>query len=65
MLIVMNLMDHDFILASLARERIDEALADAARERRVREEPQPAPEREGAARPGGDPVLTPARLETR
>ena len=63
MLIVMNLMDHDFILASLARERIDEALADAERERRVREAQQPTPEREAAARPG-DPVLTPARLET-
>jgi hypothetical protein len=64
MLLVMNLMDHDLLLAGLARARIDEALAEAERERRVRQA-QGAPEREATTAPGGDPALTPARLETR
>lgn len=64
MLLVMNLLDHDLILVLQARARIDEALSDAARERRVREA-RGGRERAAAAGPGGDAVLTPARLETR
>jgi hypothetical protein len=59
----MSLLEYDVMLAYLARARIDEARADAARARRVREARR-AREREAAAGPGGDPVLTPARLET-
>jgi hypothetical protein len=60
----MNLLEHELILATLARERIARALEEAARERLVRAARRPR-ERVAAAGPGGDPVLTPARLETR
>jgi hypothetical protein len=60
----MNLLDHDLILASLARERIERALEEAARERLARAAPRPR-ERAAATGPDGDRVLTPARLETR
>ena len=63
-LVAMSIVDHDFILASLARDRIDRALAEATRHRLAREARQ-AREAEATARAGGEPVLTPARSDTR
>jgi hypothetical protein len=60
---VMSLLDHDFVLASLARERIDRALAESTRDRLAREARRPPATT--AAAPAADPALTPARLETR
>jgi hypothetical protein len=60
----MSLLDHDLVLTSLARERIDSALEEAARERLVRAVRRPR-ERAAAVGADGAPPLTPARLETR
>jgi len=60
----MSFMDHDVVLASVARERIEQALADAARARQVRGARHSA-EAEAPARPPVDPVLTPATPGTR
>ena len=60
----MSFVDHDFILASLARDKIDRALQDAARQRLARE--ARGVEEEDATRcPYCHRVLTPARPETR
>jgi hypothetical protein len=60
----MSFTDHDVVLASLARERIAQALADAARARRAREA-RHSVEAEVPARRPVDPVLTPATPGTR
>jgi hypothetical protein len=60
----MTMGDHDFVLASLAHDRIDAALAEAARARLAREA-RSGREEPAAAGPPADPVLTPATPGTR
>lgn len=60
----MSFVDHDFILASLARDKIDRALEDAARHRLARAARR-VEEADATACPYCDRVLTPARPETR
>jgi hypothetical protein len=60
----MSFVDHDFILASLARDTIERALRDAARDRLARQARGVGAE-DATAGPSADRALTPARSETR
>jgi hypothetical protein len=60
----MSFVDHDFVLASLARDKIDRALEEAARQRLAREARRVG-EQDATACPYCHRVLTPARSETR